>query len=637
MKDAAGNADGSAEVGFAHRPLWGLMLLALMAGQTAATLALFGPDRSWRNVVDDRPIMNGRHPLHLYHGFLGAQSWRDGGVGSCYDPAFQAGYPKTPIFDSGSRPAELFLLLGSDRHAAYKLGMAICCALAPLAFAAAARLLELPPATACLAAGLGLLTWWGTPTQRLLEQGDLDWVFAGLLLLIHAALVVRFHRHGGPIAWIGLLLTATAGWFLHPVLWLGFGLLFVSFSVCVALSRHWLWSAALWMAWGGGLALNSGWLHDWVKHCWIQRPVAVAPGQQVSNSVAQWWLADLNGEQPDRLFAAALLAGGLVGVLGLVARRRYAAGLTIGATALLLPVLSAGSGFWEPLEGVGAAKLFMLACAFAVVPCAAALVDLCVVLGWLTRHRHRGAALGLALLAGALAWQRDPFVAVLRQAASPTPLRLGLMTEQQTLIRRIRESTRPDARILWEERPNHPTPGWTALLPLHLQRSFLGGLDPDADVDHMFARMSATHLAGRPFTDWSDAELAEFCNRYNVGYVVCWSPQAEARWRAWAPVEVVISVREMGAGSLLSVKRTASFVLKGKARVVQCDSQRIALADVEPDDGELVLSLHYQEGFHFSPATVHADRVIDAHDPIPLLRLHIPGPMLRLTLTWAKP
>jgi hypothetical protein len=34
---------------------------------------------------------------------------------------------------------------------------------------------------------------------------------------------------------------------------------------------------------------------------------------------------------------------------------------------------------------------------------------------------------------------------------------------------------------------------------------------------------------------------------------------------------------------------------------------------------------------------VHADRVIDAHDPIPMLRLHLPGPMLRLTLTWAKP
>ena len=50
------------------------------------------------------------------------------------------------------------------------------------------------------------------------------------------------------------------------------------------------------------------------------------------------------------------------------------------------------------MEGVGAAKLFVLACGFAVVPCAAAFVDLCAVLGWLTRHRHRGAALGLALL-----------------------------------------------------------------------------------------------------------------------------------------------------------------------------------------------------------------------------------------------
>ena len=60
-------------------------------------------------MLDDRPIVSGGHPLHLYHGFLGARSLRERGTASCYDPAFNAGYPKTPVFDSGSRPAELML------------------------------------------------------------------------------------------------------------------------------------------------------------------------------------------------------------------------------------------------------------------------------------------------------------------------------------------------------------------------------------------------------------------------------------------------------------------------------------------------------------------------------------------------
>src|SRR5216684_7748789 len=107
------NADGPAEVGFVHRPYWGLVLLALTLGQVAITFSQFDPDRSWRSLCDSRPIMDGRHPLHLYHGQIGAKSWRSGNFGSCPDPAFQAGYPKTPVFDSASRPAELFLLLGN--------------------------------------------------------------------------------------------------------------------------------------------------------------------------------------------------------------------------------------------------------------------------------------------------------------------------------------------------------------------------------------------------------------------------------------------------------------------------------------------------------------------------------------------
>jgi hypothetical protein len=637
MNDMVGNPEGSAEAGFVRRPLWVLVLFALTAVQTVATLGLFGPDRSWRNLCDERPILNGRHPLHLYHGLLGAQSWRDGGFGSCYDPAFQAGYPKTPIFDSGSRPAELLLLIGEDRIASYKIGLAVWCALVPLIFATAVRLLQLHPATACLAACFGLATWWTTPVQRLLGQGELDWLLAGLILILHVALVVRFHQDGGPLVWLGLFLTAAAGWFLHPILWLGFGLLFVPFYLGVARKHHWVWNLSLWSAWGGGLLVNCRWLGDWVGHCWIQRPLSIGPTEQVASSLARWWFLDLGIEQEERSLAALLLCGGLVGVVALLARRRVAAAFALGATALLLPALSAGSGFWEPLESIGASKLFVLALAFAALPCAIAMTDLCALLGRITCRRRLGGAIGAALLANLLVWHSADVEALARQVVFPKPFQLGLNDEQQALVKVIRVSTRPDARILWEERPNHPFPTWTALLPEQTQRAYLGGLDPEAVVDHLHLRLTRTQLCGCPLAEMQDRELKEFCDRYNVGHIVCWSPETVARFRAWAPVDLVETLHEGGPGWLLAVKRPPTFVIKGKARLVQADAGRIALADVEPDDGELVLSLHYQDGFQITPGPARAERVMDAHDPVPLLRLKLPGPVLRLTLSWGKP
>ena len=47
---------------------------------------------------------------------LGAEAFAERSTPCCYDPAFQAGYPKTPVFDSGSRPAELFLFLAGARY-----------------------------------------------------------------------------------------------------------------------------------------------------------------------------------------------------------------------------------------------------------------------------------------------------------------------------------------------------------------------------------------------------------------------------------------------------------------------------------------------------------------------------------------
>src|SRR5262249_43384208 len=124
----------------------------------------------------------------------------------------------TPVFDSGSRPAELFLLVagGSYRPTAYKLGLALCFALVPLLLAAAARCAGLPRAGATMAALLGLLVWWGHPCRNALEAGQFDLLLATLAALLQVSLLIRYDRAPGVTVWLGLVAAGYLGWFAHP-------------------------------------------------------------------------------------------------------------------------------------------------------------------------------------------------------------------------------------------------------------------------------------------------------------------------------------------------------------------------------------------------------------------------------------
>jgi hypothetical protein len=81
----------------------------------------------------------------------------------------------------------------------------------------------------------------------------------------------------------------------------------------------------------------------------------------------------------------------------------------------------------------------------------------------------------------------------------------------------------------------------------------------------------------------------------------------------------------------------SAFILKGQARLLSADCRHIALADLDPEDGEIVLSMHYQAGLQVSPSRVRIEKEPDPYDPIPFIRLRVPGPVARLTLTWQPP
>jgi hypothetical protein len=301
-------------------------------------------------------------------------------------------------------------------------------------------------------------------------------------------------------------------------------------------------------------------------------------------------------------------------------------------------LLSGAGIIWEPAGRLGAARLIVPALLFASLPAAHAVSET------LARLRHlSGPALGSAVVllacVGGIALPRS--AGWQARGSTVPPLEIGLSPDQLALVERLKQSTTADARILWEDRRGGRCASrWTALLPVLTERSFLGGLDADAGIDHASTALVDQTLAGRPLPSWTDEELRGYCTRYNVGWIVVWTPAAEQRFRAWADAEPVAELHDGETGRLFVVRRQHSFALVGSATWVRADARRIILEDVKPENGEVVLSLHYQSGLRVLPARVGikraSDGASDPNDRIPFVRLEMQEPVARVTIVWDR-
>ncbi|HWG47656.1 MAG TPA: hypothetical protein VN688_33135 [Gemmataceae bacterium] len=639
----------------ADHPAWWLLFLALLAWQGWMTLSLFGGERPWQRLLDDQPILSGRHPLHLYHGYLGARALRDHGNLSCYDPTFHAGYPKTPVFDSGSRPAELLMTVAGGRYcpAAYKIGLALVCVFAPLLLFTAARSVGLSRAAACLACALGLLVWWGQPCRDTLEAGEVDLLLATLLVLAQAGLLIRFHHDPGLLSWLGVVGTALLGWFAHPLLLVLLLPLFLIYYLSVGTRHRLAWHLTLLGGLLGAIAINGFWLIDWIGYWWIRVPPHLETPLLAHRTLRTIWEAPLWGGPVDKALACVLVLAAAMGVLLYNKSSQRATARLLGLAWGGFLILSVVGLTWEPFGRFGAHHLLAPALLFAALPAAHA-VCAAVRLAW-QRRGTRWATLTIIVAAAAYLWHAPPpaLGTWATRLLGVSPLHLGLDAEQRALIETLQAHTTSQARILWEDRRSTPlSEHWTALLPLLTERAYVGGLDPDAGIEYTASGLSDQFLAGKPVRDWKGDELREYCDRYNIGWVACWSPTTRERFQQWDRAEMTVALPPCGEGEspgcLFKIRRTPSFALVGSARWLGADSQRIVLGDVVPHRGganshrgQVLLSLHYQEGMHVAPSRVHLEsyRIETANlsfDSPPFVRLWVDEPVTRVTITWDK-
>src|SRR5262249_40396976 len=175
-----------------------------------------------------------------------------------------------------------------------------------------------------------------------------------------------------------------------------------------------------------------------------------------------------------------------------------------GLTSLLLLVMAVGGVLNEMLGKFSASGLLVPGLLFAA-PLAAHALEL----GWRGLPHLPGPTWAAALLTsgalGGLLSVPGVLPDLRQRAVSTSPLLVGLGEEERRIIAAIEEHTTDEARILWENLPREqPYSGWTALLPLLTGRSFIGGLDADAGIEHTLDGLSRQMLAGRLLEEWSD-------------------------------------------------------------------------------------------------------------------------------------
>lgn len=618
--------------------LWLPALLGLFAWHGWLTLGLFGDD-PLDGLLDETPIVSGAHPQHLYLGGQGSRALLRRGTPCVYDPASQVGYLKTPIFDGG-RLAELALLCagGGYNPAAYKIGLACTCLLVPVLLLLAARGAGLDRPAALLATLFGLLLWWGPHGRGALEAGDFGVNLASLAGLAHVGLLLAYHRRPGVRTWLGLWMTGALCWFLQPLLFpIALPVLLV-YYLSVGVKHEFLtWHASFWVAQIIAVLVNVPWLLDWASYWWLRASLPSAGGLLVNRTLAGFWEAPIWGGPTDRLLALILLPSAVVGlmVLHVTRRRPEARLLSLGAGgALTLALLGLT---WEPLGAAGTAALLAPALWFAALPAALAWT-------WLARKLWQVGPLGGLAAAGLIAtplfWTAlftDAAEPLVERCTEPRPFELGLSDERQELVETLTRLTTPEARVLWEDRAVGRTDSrWPALLPLLTERHYLGGLDPDGFIEPSSICLLKQALEQRAIALWKDDELARYCDRYNVGWVVAWSPAVVKRFAEWSGAERQADVKDGSDGVLFRVRRSPSYALKGRAAVQRADSEYIILRDVTPVDGEVVLSWHYQHGLRASPGRVQVERAPSGDDPIGFVRLRLANAAVRVTLTWQR-
>lgn len=656
---------------------WAILALVLIA-HAVLSFRLFP---SWGALTDgEQPVIVSDHAIHLYHGALGARFAREQATTWGFDPFFMAGYPETPVWDSSSNLSIAFQFAAGGRYSprAYKLGLFACTLLAVAVLPAGAFAAGLGRAEAAATGALGLVVFWAGMPLVLWRTGLFAFVAASAALGAFLGLILRFDRRPSPGRWWAVASAGAALLFVHvtaPVLISG-----AAVGYAGAVARRWQDRrrrlVALTIGAAAAVAVNAFWLVP----LWRFRGIRTGAFPFLTPD-SPWYVWSFLWNNPvDGRLVLALLGLGLGGLAAWWAEGERCRALVFGGAAAVFLGLCAFGGSWSVTRSLEPFRFFASLALLLTVPAGSGLARAADWISRLAGGGRRGAALAVSAGAAAVvaAGFASPETVLLtaRRLAQDRPLVVGLRPADRALVRWLKAETDVSARVLFEdqlrllESTDVESTHWTPLLPILLGpegRAFLGGLYQTAFIAHHKAASFGDYvLGGRRIDAWTPAEFSDYCDRYNVGWVVCWSPLSRfcvdrlptarrlttlprpatpgreimpdaTQWRAIAALAGrQVADRYLSEGvnryQVYRVDRPHSYFLQGRGLVTSFAPNRVVLSHLTADPtGSAVLSLHWLDTWKTAPPLPLSPFPVPG-DPVPFVRINLERPVSRVVL-----
>jgi len=208
-----------------------------------------------------------------------------------------------------------------------------------------------------------------------------------------------------------------------------------------------------------------------------------------------------------------------------------------------------------------------------------------------------------------------------------SPLSSRFPAKVLELKRWLEKNTDLNARIMMEdinrwEGKNIPygASRFVGLLPAYLPRYLVGGPLPNAFIQHHFVSFHDGYFLKKPIQSYSEQELGEYFKLYNIKWAVVWSRASKEKLSGLSFARKRAQFQDL---EVFEFDFLPSWFLRGKGKVVKMDYDQIHLSQLEPEDGVVVLKVHFLEGFSSFPP-VKLFRYQRFPDPIGFLGLENP-------------